>query len=240
MNSVELFAGSGGLALGIAHAGFCHKAVIELDKNACETIRENQRRGIKFVAGWPVFQADVTEFDFTAISGGVDLLAGGPPCQPFSLGGKHQGCLDERDMFPHFFRAVRELQPLAILIENVSGLLRPAFSKYFQSIILQLTYPEIVPKLGEGWANHLSRLELKAGVHGIPGGENMLASHTGQVRYFTVREAARLQTFPDEYFFPHCPTETMRQLGNAVPVALAEIIASSIRARIETFRAIGV
>lgn len=396
MNSVELFAGSGGLALGIAHAGFCHKAVIELDKNACETIRENQRRGIKFVTGWPVFQADVTEFDFTAlkISGGVDLLAGGPPCQPFSLGGKHQGCLDKRDMFPHFFRAVRELQPLAILIENVSGLLRPAFSKYFQYIILQLTYPEIVPKLGEGWANHLSRLErhhtagrhdglsyrvvfrklnaadygipqkrervfivgfrsdfgaewsfpeatcsqeallweqwvtgdywkrhqvsrserpdppsklysrilhlqsslfppqnkpwrtvrdaiwdlqdcggeknhssllnhifipgarkypghtgspldepaktLKAGVHGIPGGENMLASHTGQVRYFTVREAARLQTFPDEYFFPHCPTETMRQLGNAVPVALAEIIASSIRARIETFRAIGV
>lgn len=75
---------------------------------------------------------------------------------------------------------------------------------------------------------------LKAGVHGVPGGENMLVLYTGQVRYFTVREAARLQTFPDDYFFPHCWTQTMRQLGNAVPVALAEVIASDIRARLET------
>lgn len=77
---------------------------------------------------------------------------------------------------------------------------------------------------------------LKAGVHGVPGGENMLVAPTGQVCYFTLREAARLQTFPDEYFFPHSWTETMKQLGNAVPVALAEVIASSIRARLETVR----
>jgi DNA (cytosine-5)-methyltransferase 1 len=77
---------------------------------------------------------------------------------------------------------------------------------------------------------------LKAGVHGVPGGENMLVLPTGQVRYFTVREAARLQTFPDEYFFPHCWTQTMRQLGNAVPVALAEVIASSIWTRLEMIR----
>jgi DNA (cytosine-5)-methyltransferase 1 len=64
----------------------------------------------------------------------------------------------------------------------------------------------------------------------------VLVAPTGQVRYFTLREAARLQTFPDEYFFPHSWTETMKQLGNAVPVALAEVIASSIRARLETVR----
>jgi DNA (cytosine-5)-methyltransferase 1 len=69
---------------------------------------------------------------------------------------------------------------------------------------------------------------LKAGVHGVPGGENMIALPDGQVRYFTVREVARLQTFPDEYYFPNAWGESMRQLGNAVPVKLASIIASSI------------
>jgi DNA (cytosine-5)-methyltransferase 1 len=69
---------------------------------------------------------------------------------------------------------------------------------------------------------------LKAGDHGVPGGENMLRLPNGKVRYFTVREAARLQDFPDDYIFPGSWTETMRQLGNAVPVGLAEIIASSL------------
>jgi len=66
---------------------------------------------------------------------------------------------DSRDMFPQFFRAVRELKPKAILVENVKGLLRSSFSQYFEYIILQLTYPEIVQKPGEDWIDHLSRLE---------------------------------------------------------------------------------
>ena len=69
---------------------------------------------------------------------------------------------------------------------------------------------------------------LKAGVHGVPGGENMLRFHDGQVRYFTVRECARLQTFPDDFEFHGSWTETMRQLGNAVPTELARVIAHSI------------
>ena len=73
---------------------------------------------------------------------------------------------------------------------------------------------------------------LKAGDHGVPGGENMLRRRDGSVRYFSVRESARLQTFPDDYLFHGSWTETMRQLGNAVPIALAEVVAKSIRDRL--------
>jgi len=73
---------------------------------------------------------------------------------------------------------------------------------------------------------------LKAGDHGVPGGENMLSRRDGSVRYFTVREAARLQTFPDDYVFRGSWTETMRQLGNAVPVRLAEIVARSVKRKL--------
>ena len=71
---------------------------------------------------------------------------------------------------------------------------------------------------------------LKAGVHGVPGGENMLALPNGAVRYFTIRESARLQTFPDSFVFPNSWTESMRQIGNAVPVLLAETLAKKLRA----------
>jgi Site-specific DNA methylase len=75
---------------------------------------------------------------------------------------------------------------------------------------------------------------LKAGVHGVPGGENMLRRFDGSVRYFTLRESARLQTFPDDMVFHGSWTETMRQLGNAVPCALARIVASGVRERLST------
>jgi DNA (cytosine-5)-methyltransferase 1 len=75
---------------------------------------------------------------------------------------------------------------------------------------------------------------LKAGVHGVPGGENMIAHPNGSVRYFTMREAARLQTFPDEFIFISSWSETMRQLGNAVPVELAAIVGRSVLSQLKT------
>ena len=379
MKAVELFAGAGGLALGTSRAGFQHSAVVEWDQNACDTIRKNNSLG---VISWPIHQADVRKFDFSTYEE-PDLLAGGPPCQPFSIGGKHRGQSDSRNLFPEAIRAIRETRPKAVMIENVRGILRPAFAKFFESVLLQITYPEVVQKPGEDWKEHLSRLEefhtrgrqkglsyqvvfrrlnaadygvpqrrerviivgfrndvparwsfpepthskdaliydqwvsgeywerhkiskknrpaksdyqrkldflegegttllpwvtvrdaisdlpdprnhrssipnhvynpgaksyaghtgspidetaktLKAGDHGVPGGENMVLYPDGEIRYFTVRESARIQTFPDDFIFSGSWTETMRQLGNAVPVKLAERVAMSIKSCLET------
>ena len=381
MTSVELFTGAGGLALGIENAGFRHHTVIERDKYCCDTVRENRARGFAAVQGWNLFAGDVRKFDYSGIIEPIDLLAGGPPCQPFSIGGKHRGFQDHRDMFPEVVRAVRALQPRAILVENVKGLTRRTFANYFSYITLQLTHPELQRKADETWEEHRNRLEkhhtggtqdglrykvvsrllnasnfgvpqkrervffvgirsdqniawsfpepthsweallhdqwvtgdywerhevakrkrpvvpprvaakveslrselfpintkpwrtvrdaisdlpdpergqpstvlnhwmnpgarsypghtgspldepaktLKAGDHGVPGGENMLLKPDGSVRYFTVREAARIQTFPDDYIFHGAWGETMRQLGNAVPVTLGARVANSI------------
>ena len=111
MRSVELFAGAGGLAMGMANAGFNHAAVIEWNPDACETFRENQRHHTHHVEAWPLHEADVRKFDYGRLSGDVMVVSGGPPCQPFSLGGKHKGYMDDRDMFPEAVRAVRELRP---------------------------------------------------------------------------------------------------------------------------------
>ena len=382
MRAVELFAGAGGLGMGVCRAGFTPVAVIERDNFCCDTIRENQRRDIAPLNRWPLAQGDIREFKFSKIKGTVDFVSGGPPCQPFSLGGKHRGKDDIRDMFPQAVRALRELKPRAFLFENVKGLTRSTFATYFEYIRLQMTYPELIAKRDESWQDHLARLErhhthgspdclsykivarvlnaanygipqrreriffvgfrsdldiewafpegthsrealiwdqtrgnywerhrvprrqrvvptmtdaqqnlfantpsrpwrtirdvliglpdpecepeassafpnhrfqpgartykghtgspldepaktLKAGVHGVPGGENMLCRPDGSVRYFTVRETARLQTFPDDFLFHGSWTETMRQLGNAVPVDLARLIASDIREHLE-------
>jgi DNA (cytosine-5)-methyltransferase 1 len=389
MRSVELFAGAGGLAIGMANAGFHHAAVVEWDFDACETFRENQRRHAHHIDEWPLHQADVRTFDYGALNSSVMVVSGGPPCQPFSMGGKHRGYRDQRDMFPEAVRAVRELRPKAFIFENVKGLMRETFSDYFEYIHLQLTYPSLAPCKDESWREHRGRLEkhhtarqapseynvvyrllnaadygvpqrrervflvgfrsdlrvewsfpeachsqnallrskwitgeywdrhkvakrsrptlgkrymsrverlreeslfgtakkpwltvrdaisdlpdpergatdafsnhvfnpgarqykghtgspldepaktLKAGDHGVPGGENMLARLDGSVRYFTVREAARLQTFPDDYIFRGAWTEAMRQLGNAVPVRLAETVARSVAAKLASLK----
>ena len=109
-SSVELFSGAGGLALGIEQAGFRHVALVEWDKHACATLRENSARGAVAGHGWPVFEGDVRALDFQEHAGDVALLAGGAPCQPFSLGGKQRGDGDARNMFPEVFRALRELR----------------------------------------------------------------------------------------------------------------------------------
>lgn len=385
MQSVELYTGAGGLALGISRAGFDHLAVVELDRDCCDTIRENKKRRVEEVHRWPLFNCDVHDFECESIPEGIEVVAAGVPCQPFSIGGKHKGHSDERNLFPETIDVIRRVKPQAVIIENVRGLRRPSFSRYFGYIELMLTYPEIERKREEQWIEHLARLEryhtrgrrdglhyrvvhrilnaadygvpqkrerlfmvairadlsvewsfpspthspnsmlweqycsgeywdrhevplkrrpgpneelrarvqtlkdrlipptlkpwktvrdaitdlpkplpkrstdepglthfvisgarsyvghtgspldepaktLKAGVHGVPGGENMLALPDGSVRYFTIRESARLQTFPDSFVFPKSWTESMRQIGNAVPVLLAECIAKRLKA----------
>lgn len=383
MHSIELFAGAGGLGIGLHQAGFRPVNVIEFDAYCCETIRENQERGIASVEGWPVTHCDVRTIDFAQYEGSVQLVSGGPPCQPFSLGGKHGAYDDARDMFPQAIRAVRQIRPEAFIFENVKGLTRSAFRNYFEYIKLQLEHPDITACAGEDWSDHLARLEqhhtsgsrsglnyrvvaqvlnaanygvpqkrervffvgfrqdlgirwsfplpthsreallvdqlsgdywdrhsvtkrervlprtaaaaatrvqevppnikpwrttrdalfglpdpefepegslrflnhkfqpgarsypghtgspldepaktLKAGVHGVPGGENMLVRPDGSLRYFSVRESARLQTFPDEFLFHGSWGETMRQLGNAVPVQLARMVGKDVARRL--------
>ena len=134
--------------------------MIEWDEDACDTIRENQRRGMQPAAEWPqVEPTDVTEFDFSAIKPDLDLIAGGVPCQPWSLGGKHKGFRDERNLFPATVKIVRELRPKAVIIENVKGLTRKVFHNYYQYIQLQLSFPEITQKDDETWSEHLRRLQ---------------------------------------------------------------------------------
>lgn len=159
MKSIELFAGAGGLGLGLHEAGFKPVNVIEWDSYCCETIRENKQRGLKAVKNWKVTEGDVRFVDFTKYEGRISLVSGGPPCQPFSLGGKHQAYDDSRDMFPQAIRAVREVKPHAFVFENVKGLTRNSFRNYFEYIRLQLEHPEIIIKENESWQEHLCRLE---------------------------------------------------------------------------------
>ena len=159
MKCVELFAGAGGLAMGATLAGFTHVGVVEWDRWACDTIRANQRRGHPLVAGWPLTEGDVRSFDLTSIPEGLDLVAGGPPCQPWSMGGRHKGFDDSRDMFPVTVDVIRATKPKAFILENVKGLTRAAFANYFAYIQLQLGFPEVVRKSSETWLDHLARLE---------------------------------------------------------------------------------
>ena len=158
MRSVELFAGAGGLAIGMAKAGFHHAAVIERDPDACETFRENQRKHQKAVEQWPLHEGDVKMFDYGTLRD-IAVVSGGPPCQPFSLGGKHKAYNDKRDMFPEAVRAIRELRPKAFILENVKGLMRQTFTDYFEHVLLQLSYPSLTRSKVESWKQHRSRLE---------------------------------------------------------------------------------
>jgi DNA (cytosine-5)-methyltransferase 1 len=128
--SVELCAGAGGQALGLERAGFSHKALVELDKHACATLRLNRPR-------WDVLEGDLAEFDGRPYRG-VDLLAGGLPCPPFSKAGKQLGHSDERNLFPYAMRIIDEIRPKAVQFENVRGLLDAVFADYRSQIKEQL------------------------------------------------------------------------------------------------------
>ena len=130
MNSLELCAGAGGQALGLERAGFGHEALVEIDAAACNTLRLNRPH-------WNVIEGDLSQFDARRYRG-VDLVAGGVPCPPFSKAGKQLGANDERDMFPQAIRVVDETRPQAVMLENVRGLMDAMFVDYRQNISRQL------------------------------------------------------------------------------------------------------
>ncbi|MCW5965217.1 MAG: DNA cytosine methyltransferase [Bryobacterales bacterium] len=135
MRVLELCAGAGGQALGLERAGFEHAALVELDKDCCRTLRANRPE-------WEVLEHDIRTFDASEYHG-VDLVAGGLPCPPFSVAGKQLGNLDERNLFPDALRIVRECQPKAVMIENVRGILDAVFSdyrRYIQGALSELGY----------------------------------------------------------------------------------------------------
>src|ERR1700722_8275058 len=154
---IDLFAGAGGLAIGLERAGFAPTAMYEKDEYACRTLRRNITSETPTLRG-TVEETDVAEVEWQPDHRPVRLLAAGAPCQPFSLGGKHLAEKDGRNLFPEVFRAVRELQPKAVLLENVRGLARPSFGPYFDYVLRQLRFPSIMPKHDELWQEHNARI----------------------------------------------------------------------------------
>lgn len=120
--SLELCAGGGGQALGLEAAGFEHAAVVEVDRHACTTLRHNRPQ-------WTVLQEDIHHFDASAYAG-VDLLAGGLPCPPFSRAGKQLGEDDERNLWPAALKIIEQVKPKAIMFENVRGILDAVFEDF--------------------------------------------------------------------------------------------------------------
>lgn len=128
MIAFEICAGGGGQALGLEQAGFEHAAVAEIDADACNTLRANR-------PDWKVIEGDIRDLDGRQYRGQVDLLAGGVPCQPFSVGGNQLGPDDERDLFPEALRLVREIRPMAVMLENVNGLRQARFGEYRTQVL---------------------------------------------------------------------------------------------------------
>lgn len=166
--SVELFAGGGGLAMAVHRAGFRPLLLNEYVRHACDTLELNgalPREGEQIPGPhepWPLARGDIRELNLEYLNNSVDLLAGGPPCQPFSLGGVAKGDEDRRNMFPEMFRAIREIRPKAFICENVRGLLRPSFVRYFNYILRELRFPFVRRDPDAPWYEHdleLRRLE---------------------------------------------------------------------------------
>jgi len=131
LTCLEICAGAGGQSLGLEQAGFAHEAAVELDPDACETLRLN--RGSE----WKIIEDDVHNVDGRAYLG-IDLVSGGVPCPPFSIAGKQLGQDDDRDLFPQALRLVREIGPRAVLLENVRGLATRRFDTYRAQVLAQL------------------------------------------------------------------------------------------------------
>jgi DNA (cytosine-5)-methyltransferase 1 len=132
LSSVELCAGAGGQALGLERAGFDHEALVEIDSSCCQTLRYNR-------PNWNVIEDDLRIFKERASEfKGVDLVAGGLPCPPFSVAGKQLGPRDERNLFPDALDVIDAVRPQAVMIENVRGFLSAVFEDYREGLKKQL------------------------------------------------------------------------------------------------------
>lgn len=150
LTCLEICAGAGGQSRGLELAGFSHALAVEIDSDAAETLRLNR-------PDWDVRDIDVRKVDGAQFHG-VDLLAGGVPCPPFSVAGGQLGAEDERDLFPEALRLVREVGPAAVMLENVKGLAERKFSDYRQDIIDEL----------EGFGYEIHWQVLNACEYGVP------------------------------------------------------------------------
>jgi len=321
-SAIDLFAGAGGLSLGLKRAGWQVEAAIEFDTHALATHQANMPEVLHI-------SDDVRTIDFERFWG-VDLVAGGPPCQPFSVSGRQRGSEDERDMVPQFVRAVREAKPSCFLMENVHGLATSRFRPYLNSKIAELVglgydvHSDVLDAADYGVPQHRRRLfvvgvpkgvpfafpkpthgprrprnyktvrsalegldnemfnrakvvycknpilrpspyagmllngkgrplNLDAPSHTIPataGGNrtHVLDPHGVLLEYhrhlraggeprvgivpdcrrLTVRESAILQTFPTDFVFAGTPSRQYSQVGNAVPVLLAQAVGDAL------------
>jgi DNA (cytosine-5)-methyltransferase 1 len=131
LTCLEICAGAGGQSLGLEQAGFAHEAAVEIDPDACETLRVN--RGSE----WKIIEGDIHSLDGRAFTG-IDLLSGGVPCPPFSIAGKRLGQEDDRDLFPQALRLIGETGPRAVLLENVKGLATHRFDGYRAQVLGRL------------------------------------------------------------------------------------------------------
>lgn len=171
LTCVEICAGAGGQALGLALAGFVHVALVEYESDYCKTLKLNRPE-------WNVICSDVRDFDGKPYQG-VDLLAGGVPCPPFSIAGKQLGKDDERDLFPEAIRLVKEIRPRAVMLENVRGFLDTGFDEYRNYIL------KSIEKLGYNMQIELlnasdfgvSQLRSRVVIVGIRKGEKGLFSY---------------------------------------------------------------
>lgn len=131
MKTIDLFSGAGGLSLGLKRAGFSVVACVEINRAAMDTYLSHDMHATHY-------NQDVRTVDFTGYAGIVDLVAGGPPCQPFSIGGHRRASADSRDMMPEFVRCLREVHPEAFIMENVPGMLLKKARPYFDSVLARL------------------------------------------------------------------------------------------------------
>lgn len=171
LNCVEICAGAGGQALGLDMAGFNHLALVEYEKEYCDILKLNRPE-------WNVVCSDVRNFDGEQYKG-VDLLAGGVPCPPFSIASKQLGKDDDRDLFPEALRLIKEISPRAVMLENVRGFLDKKFAEYREYIlnsIMELGYTVSI-KLLNACDYGVSQLRPRVVIVGIKNTEKGIFSY---------------------------------------------------------------